>query len=276
MGGILQSSGSKRASSMDYVSELTALFDDVGKRSKPLSQREPITKLLDVLLEEVIEHIRPDLILEVGAFEASFSQKMKRNYSKSTVIALEANPRVFEHFHSSVERTGVKYKHIAAAANPGIVDIHIPKIIAGKDMPKVGRMGSLFEVGLRDSVTETVKVPCDTIDNILEREVFDRGCIWIDVEGLLKKVIDGAMNTLPRCEIIYAEMETSPVWKGQTLAYENISRIESMGFELIARDCQKWFQFNALFLRKGLAKEIGLISRLADFNTAAKSLFLQD
>jgi FkbM family methyltransferase len=261
---------------MAYVSELTALFDDVSQRSKPLSKREPITKLLDQLLEEIIEELRPDLILEVGAFEASFSQKMKRIYPEATVIALEANPRVFEHFHSTIEETGVKYKHVAAAASSGIVDIHIPTIIAGKDMPRVGRMGSLLEVGLRDSVTEKVSVPCDAIDNILQEEIFAKGCIWIDVEGLLKQVLDGATGTVARCDILYAEMEISPVWKGQTLAHENISRLESLGFELVARDCQKWFQFNALFLRKGLVNELELDGRLANFNAAAKSLFLND
>jgi FkbM family methyltransferase len=259
---------------MNKLSELSVLFDDVGQRSKPLAQREPITKILDALLEEVIAHIRPDLFLEVGAFEASFSQRMKKTYPEASVIALEANPRVFAHFFPELKTTGVNYKNIAAGANAGTVDIHIPTKIAGRDMPKVGRMGSLLEVGLRDSSTEKIKIACDTIDNILIGESFEKACLWIDVEGLLKQVLDGAIGTTSKCDIIYAEVETSPVWRGQTLADENIARLESLEFELVARDCQKWFQFNALFLRKGLVDEYGLRDRLAEFISTAESIFL--
>jgi FkbM family methyltransferase len=256
------------------MSELTTLFDDVSQRSKPLAEREPITKLLDQLLEDIIAHLRPDLLLEVGAFEASFSKKMKKAYPEAEVIALEANPRVFDHFSTNLEMTGVKYKHIAAGANTGSVTIHIPTIIAGKDMPKVGRMGSLLEVGLRDSVTEKVEVACDTIDNILSEESFKRACLWIDVEGFVDQVLQGAQGTLEKTQILYAELESSPVWAGQTLAPEIVEKLGSRGFFPIARDCQKWFQFNVIFVRKEIIDTDWLRSATDAFKANAIDAYL--
>lgn len=81
---------------------------------------------------------------------------------------------------------------------------------------------------------------------------------------------------MTKCDVLFAEMEISPVWKGQTLANENISRLEHMGFELVARDCQKWFQFNALFVRKGLLDAPWLTSAIERYAERAKTAFLED
>lgn len=259
---------------MNYASELTDLFDSSEMRSKPLSEREPITHLLDELLEEIIEKLRPDLLLEVGAFEATFSKKMKEKYPEVSVIALEANPRVFEHFSKRLEATGVEYKHIAASAAKGHVDIFIPTSIAGKEMPKIGRMGSLLEVSLKDSRTERVTVPCDTLDSILLQKEFNNACIWIDVEGFVEQVLSGAQLTLPKTQIIYTELESSPVWAGQTLAPAVIQKLQQLGFVMIARDCQKWFQFNAIFVRTELIGENWLHASVSNFSRKAKRQFL--
>lgn len=259
---------------MNYISELNALFDNAETRSKPLSQRKPITDLLDVLLEEIIEDIRPDLVLEVGAFEAAFSQKMKRKYPDVPVIALEANPRVFEYYSKNIRPTGVEYKHIAAGAMKGHVDIFIPTSIAGKEMPQIGRMGSLLEVSLKDSRTERATVPCDTIDNIISDIDFGNACIWVDVEGFVEQVLSGAKTTLSKTQIIYAELESSPVWSGQTLAPAVIDKLEKIGFVMMARDCQKWFQFNAIFVRAEIATSSWLVDRVRVFAEQAKSAFL--
>lgn len=259
---------------MNYTAELDTLFDDVSNRAKSLKEREPITFLLDSLLEQIAKLAPPDLVAEVGAFEASFSTKMKTAFPEVSIIALEANPRVFEHFAPKVLPSGVNYIHCAAGAEHGTVDIHIPTVIAGKDMPTIGRMGSLLEVGLRDSKTIKVKVPCDTLDNILAEEVFQNACVWIDVEGFVAQVLRGATSTLQRTQIIYVELESSPVWEHQTLSHEVIETLQSTGFTMIARDCQKWFQYNAIFVRDETLGIAGVQELIKKYISQAKALFL--
>lgn len=255
------------------VTRLFSIFDTTENRDVSLKRREPITKLLESELTKIIDIFRPDFFLEIGAFEASFSQEMKALYPDTPVLALEANPRVFEFFQKKVEESGVEYLNKAATSQPALVEIFIPEKIAGKDMPRIGRMGSLREVGLRDSTTTIELVEGVTIDELTEDRHFSNGCAWIDVEGVLKEVIQGGSNTLAKCNIVYTEMEISPVWNDQALAKENIMRMHDLGFELVARDCQKWFQFNGLFVRKNLVENDRLQERLDYFFRQAEELF---
>lgn len=256
------------------VARLSEIFDDPETRTVPLSKREPITKLLEKELSEIIDIIRPDFFLEVGAFEAEFSQRMKKKYPEVPAVAVEANPRVYAHFCQTVKSSGVEYVNYAATSKKETVDIHIPEIIAGKEMPAIGRMGSLLEVGLRDSSTTSASVQGLPVDDLVGDRDFCNGCMWVDVEGFLKEVLDGAFQTISRCDIIYTEMEISPVWKSQTLAPDNIARLENLGFDLVARDCQKWFQFNALFLRRRIYNRDEVAQRIANFTQAAEKQFI--
>jgi tRNA G46 methylase TrmB len=111
------------------MDRLNDAFDKMETRNKPLHERAQITVSLEVYLEQVISIIMPDFFLEVGAFEASFSRKMKSKYPDSLVYAIEANPRVYQHFLQEVEQAGVHYIHMAADSNEGEVTFFIPEVI---------------------------------------------------------------------------------------------------------------------------------------------------
>lgn len=258
---------------MKNVHDLDTLFDDPSYRAKPIVERLKVTNLLESLLEEIVRESKPDLFLEVGAFEAEFSRRMKLTYKNATVIALEANPRVYEKFEKDLKSVGVKYINVAVSSEEGVVEFFIPEVIAGAKMPHIGRMGSLREVALRESSTVKVKVQSDLLDNITKREKFSKACVWIDVEGLVDKVILGGQTTISNSSIVYAELETAPVWHGQSLAVENIMRLQEMGFVLVARDCQKWFQYNALFLKKSLASRKEVVRLISEYCSEAIEVF---
>ena len=59
---------------MTGIAQLSVCFDDPDTREKPLSEREPITQMLAATLRDIIAHVSPDMVVEVGAFEAAFSQ----------------------------------------------------------------------------------------------------------------------------------------------------------------------------------------------------------
>jgi hypothetical protein len=110
----------------------------------------------------------------------------------------------------------------------------------------------------------------------LSHEQFKTACLWIDVEGFVEQVLQGARNTLSKSIVVYAELESSPVWEGQTLAPRIITSLEDEGFVLVARDCQKWFQFNALFVRKEVLEAEWLVSAVERFAAEAKTAFLSN
>jgi FkbM family methyltransferase len=252
---------------------LTEAFDKKETRDKNQLERAQITASLENYLEIVIDMLMPTFFLEVGAHEASFSRKMKSRYPDALVYAIEANPRVHQHFQKEVEASGVNYIHMAADSKEGQVTFLIPEVIAGKKMPYIGKMGSLHEINLKASESSTVQVNASPIDDLIDSVKSESICMWIDVEGALKRVLDGAIKTLSKTSILYCEIESSPVWKDQTLAQEAINTLANAGLYPIARDCQKWFQHNIIFIRSDLLDNESLAVSAKEYADRAIQIF---
>lgn len=235
------------------MSDFAAEFDSVDFHKIGPRSREKITHLLEALFENIIARLPISVFIEVGAFEADFSRRMKARYPDSVVWAFEANPRVYDHFADKLAGSGVTYRHAAIGAQTGRAVIHIPEQIANSAMPFVNRMGSLNEVGLRDSRSVPVDVAMQRLDDAVAGSLEKgRHALWVDVEGAVDQVVAGADATLRRTDVVLCELETRPVWKGQLLASDIEAQLAGKGFRIVARDCQKAFQYNGLFLRDSL------------------------
>lgn len=253
--------------------QLDALFDDDALRTLPLADRNVITDMLEQALHDVIDVVQPDLFVEIGAFEAAFSLAMRRRHPQARVIAFEGNPRVAERFGPKACAAGVDYRAGAVADADADVTFNIVDVVAGKDMPHENRMGSLHDLGLRDSRTTPVTVRGMRLDTVLDEVPARRACLWIDVEGAATAVVRGAAQSLARTEIVYCEVESREVWKEQDLAPAVMRMLAEAGFVLVARDCQKWFQKNCLFLRPALAATPAVQKIVARYSDAASRSF---
>ncbi len=252
---------------------LDALFDAPDLRGLPLAPRMAVTAALEAALGRIVDIAAPDLFVEVGAFEADFSRGMRARFPQAAVLAYEANPRVHARFAAAAAAAGVDYRHAAISDADGEARFNIVEVVAGTDRPRENRMGSLHDLGLRDSRTVPVSVRAARLDGELAAIPGRRACLWVDVEGAAAMVLRGAAETLARTAILYCEVETGQVWKEQALAAEVAAAAAAAGFVLAARDCQKWFQRNCLFLRPDLAADRGVQAALADYRAAAEATF---
>lgn len=232
---------------MDTYDRLSALFETPDVHSLSYFQRMPISRLLKDLLDQVIHHERPGTIVEIGAFEADFSRRMTQSFPGARVIAFEANPIVHANFWPELSGANVDYRHAAIGARNGEATIHVPTRICGNDMPALSRMGSLNELSVPNSEMDTLTVPIRRLDDELG-DMDGAAALWIDVEGAVPDVLDGAETTLRRTQIVLCELESIGMWKGQTLADSLVERFRTAGLTPVARDCEKRNQFNALFL----------------------------
>jgi hypothetical protein len=135
-------------------------------------------------------------------------------------------------------------------------------------------MGSLHEVNLRASESSLVKVRAQPIDDLVGSVKSDSICLWLDVEGALKRVLDGASNTLSRTSILFCELESSPVWKDQSLSPEIVANLAKVGLFPIARDCQKWFQHNVIFIKSDMLENEFLALSAQKYADRAIEIFL--
>ncbi|MGQ0567397.1 MAG: FkbM family methyltransferase [Gemmobacter sp.] len=255
------------------ANRLDGLFDDDRLRTLPLTHRDAVTALLERALHAVIDAIQPDLFVEIGAFEAAFSLTVRKRFAQARVIAFEGNPRVALRFGDKARAAGVDYRAGAVSDADGDVTFNIVEVVAGKEMPEANRMGSLHDLGLRDSRTVPVTVPAARLDTVLRDVPASRACLWVDVEGAATAVLRGAGDTLARTAIVYCEVESRSVWKDQELADAVAQMMAEAGFVLAARDCQKWFQKNCLFLRPGVAADAAVQAILAQYETEAGQSF---
>ena len=238
--------------------ELCLLFDEPSFRTIPFTERLKITKLLEKAFEQIVDIIVPDLILEIGAFEADFSIRMKSHYPTATVLAFEANPRVYEKYKDTVKNKGVIYTHAAVSNTFETITFYIPEIVDGNKITYENSMGSLNEMGLDNSISTPVSVQAVLLDEFLVAYPHKLSVAWIDVEGAVDKILEGMIHTLNKCEVIFCELETSTVWKNQKLDQDILKKLSDLGFVLLVRDCQKAFQYNGIFIKKELTnnKEI--------------------
>lgn len=252
------------------TARLGALFsrNDVTKLSR--EQRAGVTALLEQALDDVVGIVAPGLFVEIGAFDAAFSRRMKARYADVRCVALEANPRVFDRFQDEVSATGVDYLHFAASAGCGNITFFIPKTIQGCDRPHISRMGSLNMISAENSTMAEVTVPSIALDDLLALAHADRICMWIDVEGAMDNVLDGAPRTLEHTALIYCEIEERQIWQDQLLATEVLARLERAGFVMVARDFQALFQFNALLIHTGTTVADSVLARIEVYVVAAE------
>lgn len=252
---------------------LDEVFSGPGAKRVGLPLRGEITGKLEELFDRLVDAAQPSKVVEVGAFEADFSQRAHSRFPEADVFAFEANPRVAAQFADAVNATGVVYRHLAIGAEAGTATINVPEVIADNDMPFVNRMGSLHGLAVPDSRTIPIEVPMDTLDAAISVAPRDRIALWVDVEGAVDQVLAGAQGTIAATEVLVCELETSALWEGQALADDIRKLMAASGLQLVARDCQKPFQYNAVFVRPSLLEAPGVAAMIDEYADTAVELW---
>ena len=222
-------------------------------------ERERSTVVLERLFFKAIEAIEPDLFLEVGAWEASASLKVKKASPDTTVVAYEANPYTHTTYKKKLKSKDVDYRYGALANKSGFVEMNIRLDADGKHDENVGNT-SMTKSNEFNGKYEVVSSPAVTIDQVVSGENGKNIALWIDVEGSQKDVLPGAKNALKKAAIVFIEVEEREYWKNQWLKPKIDSLMISQGLYPIARDYQSRYQHNVIYISQE-ARNIDLISR---------------
>lgn len=225
-------------------------------RLAQLTERERSKRDLGDLFLTLQEKTKPDLSVEIGAYQAAFSTEMKKRLPHLQAFAFEANPHVFEHFSKSdeIKNSGVEYLHMAITGFTGNTEFLIRTDIASK----VNAVSSLLS--RPGPEPEPVLVPCTSLTDYFAKRHFDeeKFCAWIDVEGASKDVLIGAEATLNRCLSMFIEVEEYPYWSGQWLFWDVQRYLATHGLIPVARDFEYPHQFNVLFIAQTLLHDISV------------------
>lgn len=194
-------------------------------RSKDRSMRSVFDGLLSGL--------RPDIICDVGSYDGNEAARFAQIVPSADIFAFEGSPINIERYiRSRPELARVVKENVAVSDVDGEVTFHIVEADGGADW----REGANSLNERTDGIaSRPITVPSVRLDSYFATQVRDGKTfgLWIDVEGALDRVLEGARNVLGRTLILRTEIESTQYWKDQKLSGEITKQISDAGFILL-------------------------------------------
>lgn len=203
------------------------------------------------LFFDLHETLQPQVVLEIGAKEATFSRIMRKTLPEAKVIAFEANPYVYakQRKVSDPIAEGVDYRHLAVSDRTGEISFFVQTRRGPKSVKRTVGSNSLME-RLGDVDTEEVTVASTRIDELIAAEnLVGEKTAWIDVEGAIGLVLAGLGPVLDQFTMVFAEVEEREFWADQWTWPQVQAFMAERGFHAVARDFEYEGQNNVLFVR---------------------------
>jgi FkbM family methyltransferase len=223
------------------------------------------TWLVDLFGRMLVQAVRPELVLEIGAFSAEFSRRIRSKLPDAEFHAFEANPYNHAKFHARAEDAGVQYHHLAVGETVGACTFKVARKLDGQDVPPTKGNNSLRTKPL-DIEYEQTSVQMVTVDHFVrDRGLAGKGAaMWIDLEGCAYEALQGAQRTLEHTGAIFIEVEDEALWSEQKLSGDVRGLLARAGFLPVARDFETKRQYNMIYLKGGLLDEIGIRQIMAN------------
>lgn len=237
------------------LAQLSQFYDLTQKEERKRSARS-----LRDFFYLCVKTLRPDVSLEIGAHDASYSMYVQQAAPRCRVFAFEANKAVHERFAEKLEGKKVDYRFTAVANVTGTITFQRMVHDGVKAVSPLVGHNSLLKRAKDLYEYEECTVPSIRLDDFAEQERL-QGCVvaWIDVEGALGMVLEGATKTLDMIQALFIEVEDASVWKDQKTWNSVLEHMVAAGFMPIARDFERKRQFNVLFMRAAAWAKVGYL-----------------
>lgn len=215
--------------------------------------------------------LKPDISVEVGAFQAEFSTEIKNNNKHIESYAFEANKNNFDHNVERVTSSGVNYINMAICDYAGELNFLIQEgLVDGGHLNKDPGNNSILTRTNKNIFYSEHSVECTSLDIFFKNQIDQNKsfCLWVDAEGASKQVLNGSNNILKNVQSIFIEVEHSTFWEDQWL-FDDISAFMSKNkFIHVAHDREYmdssggYSQNNLIYLKSKLFDNIEIIKLL--------------
>lgn len=224
--------------------QLAGYYDLADLRERKRSNADLVR-----LFFELVACLQPTLFVEAGAMDAAVSVAARGYLPSTRIVAFEANPYNFAQYATSPELAAkrIEYRNLALAAAPGAVTFNIRQSIQGRPRHQVRGNNSLLKRMEQQSIYEEVVVEGVTFDSFFSG-VNEPAAVWMDVEGASHLVLAGGATFLTRVHVLMIEVEEHRFWREQWLARDVTRFLATVGLVPVARDFERFRQFNMLFM----------------------------
>lgn len=182
--------------------------------------------------------IEPDVILDIGSYDAGDAIRFKARFPNARVVTFEADPRLYENIRKYSDQYGIEAFHGAVCDHDGTASFFLADVLARNVEKSAGGQGSLRKHTdsykktfghIRQAQVPTV-VPAVTLETWCKTHGVDRvNFVHIDVEGAETDVLRGFGAIRP--ELVFLETSMDDGWEG-TDRHELFILLETMGYKL--------------------------------------------
>lgn len=233
--------------------------------------RKTTGKLLESAFFNLTTLINPDLTIEVGAHEASFSRHVSSSIINSRCVAFEANPHVFDKYKDILHSFNIEYINKAISQKSGEILFSIPLTLNNRKLKIDNAISSIYKRHYDGFTYETIKVESQQLDS-LSFQNYQHIVLWIDVEGAQFDVLVSAEKLWSNIDAVYIEVEKEGVWKNQVLDYEIKEYLIALGFDEVMRDNLATGQYNSVYLKRNLINETKVIELISGYSSELSDL----
>lgn len=192
----------------------------------------------------------PALFVEVGAYRADASRRLREANPTCRIVAMEANP--YNHAKYSAElpfaQLAIESLNVAATDRTGPVTFHLRTRSHGDELRRVTGNSSILPRVDPDVDYELITVDGISLDGMFADPQAGPVCLWIDVEGASGQVLRGATELLRRTDAVLIEVEERAMWQGQWRSLDVIEFFLAHDFTPLTRDAEYNQQYNILFV----------------------------
>lgn len=211
------------------------------------------------ILMKQIEYNKIDLIFDIGANEGQFSELLFNLGYKGKIVSFEPLSEVHKKL---IIRSG-KFSGWEVAEKCAVgetneeTEINISKNTLSSSVLKIKKEHTDAEP--ESVITGTEKIKVYKLDTIGKKYSGSAKNIFlkIDTQGYEEKILNGAAEFLKNVKGLLVETSLVPLYEGQALFKEILSKVESAGFELtgiqpafINKETGRTLQVDAIFFRQ--------------------------
>jgi len=247
-------------------SKKAPLMSEIAPFMSAPDQRTRTDLLMRSVFDRFIATCQPDIICDIGSYNADEVVRFRKLSPRSACFAFEANELNVEQFMKPRPDLGnIVIEHMAVSDRSGETTFNLLEAESREgDWRRAA--GSLLErsqtvpaeldlgLGLGSLSARAVTVRCTKLDDYFRSEIAvgKTFILWIDVEGALFNIIQGAQATLQRTILLRAEVERYQFWKDQKLAADNVAALKKAGLILLADNFTEgsYPQSDALFINE--------------------------
>lgn len=211
------------------------------------------------LISTTLERLKVDLILDIGANTGQFAQDIRQAGYKNKIVSFEPLSDAYFALLKNIKKDNDWLAHDRCAIGDydGVVEINIAGNSVSSSILPMHQ--THINAAPDSSFFASEQVPIFKLDTIADKYIKDANNIFlkIDTQGFEWKVLDGAAGMLINVQAILVELSLTPLYEGQHLWQDMVSRLECLGFTLrtifpgfVDVKTAQTLQIDAIFVRR--------------------------